>query len=183
MRDGTQAYVGVSGTDQIVGINTSALATGAITTNATTAIAVGVHRSITQTINGQNVLLETTTPTVNNVAVSRGGTSADLSKAYATTTTATTYYYYDANGNPTSAPTAPPGCTDSGNTTNCPNLYNGTAVVTAAANGSTPINTYVTTILAPSQVTYCSPGNPATGEYDGQKNCPATTPVMVLGRS
>jgi hypothetical protein len=32
-------------------------------------------------------------------------------------------------------------------------------------------------------VTYCDPGNPATGEYDGQKYCPAMTPVMVLGRS
>jgi hypothetical protein len=65
----------------------------------------------------------------------------------------------------------------------CPNLYAGTSVVTAAASGTTPINSYVTTIPAPSVVTYCSPGNPATGEFDGQKNCPVMTPVMVLGRS
>ena len=65
----------------------------------------------------------------------------------------------------------------------CPNLYAGTSVVTAAASGTTPINSYVTTIPAPSVVTYCSPGNPATGEFDGQKNCPAMTPVLVLGRS
>jgi YVTN family beta-propeller protein len=65
----------------------------------------------------------------------------------------------------------------------CPNLYAGTSVVAAAASGTTPINSYVTTIPAPSVVTYCSPGNPATGEFDGQKNCPAMTPVLVLGRS
>lgn len=65
----------------------------------------------------------------------------------------------------------------------CPNLYAGTSVVTAAASGSTPINSYVTTIPAPSVVTYCSPGNPATGIFDGQKNCPAMTPAMVLGRN
>ncbi len=39
MRDGTEAYVGLGNTDQIVGINTSMLATGgAITSGATTAI-------------------------------------------------------------------------------------------------------------------------------------------------
>lgn len=182
MRDGTQAYVGVSGTDKIVAINTNKLATGALTLNATTLITVGVHRSITQAINGTNVLLETTTPVVNYVAVSRGGNSSELSKAYATTITNTIYNYYDANGNPaSSASELVSGCAIAGvNSISCPNLYNGTAVVTAAANGTTPINTSITTILAPSQVTYCTP---ATGVYDGQKNCPAQTPVMVLGRS
>ncbi len=180
MRDGTEAYVGVSGTDQIIGIDTSKLSNGTLTTSAASIITVGVHRSITQTINGTNLVVETTTPAVNYVAVSRGGNSSDLSKAYATTTTTTIYNYYDASGNPTSAPAAPAGCTNNGNQTTCPNLYNGTAVVTAAANGSTPINTYVTTIPAPSVVTYCTA---PTGEFDGQKNCPAQIPVMVLGRS
>jgi hypothetical protein len=166
MRNGTGAFVGLGNTDQIIAINTAALSTGAVTHNATTPITVGVHRSITAAINGKNVVLETTTPTVNYVAVSRGGSSVDLSKVYATTTTTTTYNYYDANGNLTSSATYS-------------NLYSGTAVVTAAANGSTPVNTYVTTIPAPAQVTYCSPGE----GYDGQKTCPAQTPVMVLGRS
>ncbi len=181
LRDGTRAYVGVKGTDQIVAIDTGTLATGALTLNATTAITVGVHRSITQTINGSNVVLETTTPAVNYVAVSRGGNSAELSKAYATTTTTTIYNYFDANGNPTSsAPALVPGCMIAGaNSISCPNLYNGTAVVAAAANGSTPVNSSITTILAPSQVTYCI----TAGEFDAQKNCPAQTPVMVLGRS
>lgn len=65
----------------------------------------------------------------------------------------------------------------------CPNLYAGTAVVTAAASGTTTINSYVTTLPAPAQVTYCNPGNPATGVFDGQKNCPAMTPALVLGRN
>ncbi len=168
MRDGTQAYVGVGGTDKIIAINTSKLANGAITTNATTPVTVGIHRSVTQTINGVNVVLETTTPAVNYVAVSRGGSSSQLSKAYATTTTSTTYYYYNADGTPAAPPSAV-----------YPNLYNGIDVVNGAAIGSTPINTVITTILAPFQVSYCTP---AAG-YDGQKICPAQTPVMVLGRS
>jgi hypothetical protein len=69
------------------------------------------------------------------------------------------------------------------NSMTCPNLYAGTAVVTAAASGTTPINSYVTTIPAPAVVTYCNPGSPTTGQFDGQKNCPAMTPVMVLGRN
>jgi hypothetical protein len=32
-------------------------------------------------------------------------------------------------------------------------------------------------------VSYCNAGNPAAGQYDGQKNCPAMIPVLVLGRS
>jgi YVTN family beta-propeller protein len=185
MRDGTQAYVGVGGTDQIVAIDTSKLAIpGTITLgvnpcpanvpcsqiSATTSITVGVHRNVTQAFGANTVPLEVTTPVVSQVAVSRGGNTADLSKAYANTTTTTTYFYYDANGNLLSSATYP-------------NLYNGTAVVTAASNGATPINTYVTTILSPSVVTYCVTGNPATGEYDGQKNCPAMVPNVVLGRS
>jgi hypothetical protein len=189
MRDGTQAYVGLAGTDKIVAINAVNLSRGAITTNATTAITVGVHRSINQTFKDttgapHTVLVETTTPTVNYVAVSRGGNSADLSKAYATTTTNTTYNYYDTNVNPAAPPSIAAGCSAVGvNGMSCPNLYNGTAVVTAVGNGTVPINTYVTTVPAPSVVTYCDPGNPATGEYDGQKNCPAMTPMLVLGRS
>jgi DNA-binding beta-propeller fold protein YncE len=172
MRDGTQAYVGVANTDQIVAINA--------TNFMTTPVTVGVHRTIPQTIGSQNVIVEQTSPMVNYVAVSR-----DNTKAYATTTTATTYFYYDASGNPTnSVPTpVPAGCTTSTNTISCINLYNGTAVVTAVGNGPTPINTYVTTVPAPSVVTYCDPGNPETGEYDGQKLCPAMVPVQVLGRS
>ncbi len=168
MRDGTEAYVGVGGTDKIIAIDTSKLANGTITTNATTPVTVGIHRSITGSINGANVVLETTTPTVNYVAVSRGGDSSQLSKAYATTTTSTTYYYYNADGTPAATPSAV-----------YPNQYNGIDVVTAAAIGSTPINTVIETVLAPFQVTYCTP---AAG-YDGQKICPAQTPVMVLGRS
>jgi hypothetical protein len=199
MRDGTQAYVGLGNTDQIVAIDTSKLAVAGTSTlganpcpagvtcspiPATTPITVGVHRNVTQTIGTNTVTLEITTPVVSQIAVSRGGTSADLSKAYANTTTTTTYYYYDANGNPASAPAAPSTCQVTGaNSITCPNLYNGTAVVTAASNGTTPINTYVTTILSPSVVTYCVTGNPATGEYDGQKNCPAMIPNVVLGRS
>jgi YVTN family beta-propeller protein len=205
MRDGTMAYVGVKDTvitDKIIAIDTSKLGNGTITQNATTAITVGVHRDISQTLFDHtmnppvahpNMHVETTTPTVSFVAVSRGGNSADLSKAYVTTTTNTTYNCYDANVNPTDCGNTNPadgnpylaaGCTNLGNTLmSCPNLYNGTAVVYAAANGTTPINTYVTTVPAPAVVTYCDPGNPATGEYDGQKNCPAMTPVLILGRS
>ena len=182
MRDGTQAYVGVGGTDQIVAINTSALAVpGTITLGvnpcpggatcsivpATSSITVGVHRTVTQTVNNVLETLETTTPVVTNIAVSREGNSADLSKAYATTTTTTVYNYYDATGNLTSS-------------VPYPNLYNGTAVVTAAANGTTPINTYVTTIPAPQVMTYCLPTDQG---YDAQKDCPAMVPAVVLGRS
>jgi hypothetical protein len=190
MRDGTQAYVGVAGSDKIIAINTAKLASNAVTSNASTAITVGVHRSISQAINDttgapHSVLVETTTPTVSYVAVSRG-TSADLSKAYAATTTNTTYYYYDANVNPTTtlpSPT-PATCTDNGaNQVSCPNLYNGTAVVYAVGNGTVPINTYVTTIPAPDVVTYCDANNLTPGQYDGAKNCPLMVPQLILGRS
>jgi YVTN family beta-propeller protein len=196
MRDGTMAYVGLGGTDQIVAINTSLLAVGgAVTANATTTITVGVHRTLTGTMTDSNGTVfnisETTTPTVNYVAVSRGGNSSDLSKAYASTITNTVYAYFDANMNPTisrpaSDPTPTPiqgqtaWCSDSGNTTTCANLYNGTSVVAAAADGTAPINSYVTTIPAPNQVTYCTF---ATGLVDGQKSCPLMTPQMVVGRS
>ena len=198
MRDGTMAYVGLGGTDQIVAIDTTKIAkNGAITTNATTAVKVGVHRAFSPSGNVMTddsgtvfQVGENTTPTVNYVAVSRGGNNADLSKAYATTTTTTTYSYYDVNGKATnnrpSSDATPEWCTDSGNTTVCTNLYNGTAVVTAAAsaevNGATPvpINTYVVTIPAPSQQTYCTP---LTGVSDAQKACPLMVPQMVLGRN
>ena len=65
----------------------------------------------------------------------------------------------------------------------CPNLYNGTAVVYAAAVGTTPVNTYVTTIPTPAVVTYCDPLVLANGSYDGPKNCPVMTPVGLLGRN
>jgi Ni,Fe-hydrogenase III small subunit len=262
MRDGTQAFVGVKGTDKIIAIDTSRLALGKVTLNATTPVTVGIHLPNVQTTltNKQTYTftyiykdpsgLETptvttqeatytgtvlvggeTTPTVTNVAVSRGGNSADLSKVYATTTTSTIYYCYDykvtptpcsdigepwTGGNsivtavsttivgtsPTPPPTPPPPapvfpqpaflgptCTSLGINSDglysmsCSNLYNGTSVVAAAGNGTTLINTYVTTIPAPSVTTYCDSGNPATGEFDGQKNCPAMTPVAILGRS
>jgi len=233
MRDGSWAYVGLGNTDKIAGINTSQLAVGAVTQNATTTIPVGVHNgtvqspvtaslsyTYTDTTTGKvlgpftgTVPVQVTTPTVTSVAVSRGGNSADLAKVYATTTTSTTYYCYDyqvkatdcsdpngdpwANGNTVTASgttsTPPPspfpflatGCTSVAgqNAMTCPNLYNGTAVVTAASIGATPVNTYVTTIPAPAVVTYCDPGNPETGEFDGQKNCPAMIPAMLLGRS
>jgi hypothetical protein len=206
MRDGTEAYVGLGNTNQIVAIDTSKLASGGVvTTNATTVITLDVfaggisHRNVTKALtdaagNAHTVTVETTVPTVSYVAVSRGGNSSALSKVYAATTTNTTYYYYDANVNPASgAPNLVAGCTvpaANPNSITCPNLYNGTAVVTAAGNGTTPINTFVTTILSPwvgtfagPVVAYCDTGNPETGEYDGQKNCPAMIPVMVLGRS
>ena len=194
LRDGTWAYVGLGGTDQIVGIDTSKLNRGAATLNATTSITVGVNRTVSAPGLSCNVAtgvgcLEVTTPTVNSIAVSRQGNSADLSKVYAATATNTTYYYYDAGGNPTSARPAddptPAWCTDNGNATRCLNLYNGTSIVAAAnINGGAPglnhpINTLITTLPAPSVVPKCDPGNP----YDGQKNCPAMVPVMVLGRS
>jgi hypothetical protein len=234
LRDGSWAYVGLGNTDQIVGINTSELASGVVTQNATTSITVGTHRgtaqnpltaalsynytdtttgtSLTYTYTG-TVPVEVTTPVVTSVAVSREGNSAQLAKVYATTTTSTTYYCYDyqvkatdcsdANGDPWAngstvvtsytTPAPPPslfaflakGCTNltGQNAMSCPNLYNGTSVVTAAANGSTAINTYVKTIPAPPVVTDCDPGNPETGEYDGQKNCPAMIPVMMVGRT
>jgi hypothetical protein len=210
MRDGTEAYVGLAGTAQIVAIDTSKLAQNGITTNATTQVTLDViaggfsHKNVSQTIadkggNLHTVLVEQTTPLVSYVAVSRGGSSAGQSKAYATHTTSTTYYCYDENVNPTAC-TNPdpldqtgsflvPGCSDNGINSaglysmTCGGLFNGTAVVAAAANGTTPINTFVNTVLAPAKVTDCPTGNPATGEYDGQKNCPAMTPVLVLGRS
>lgn len=154
MRDGTQAYVGVAGTDHIVAIKASNFTTQTIT--------VGVHRTIQQQIGGRNVVVELTLPLVNYVAVSR-----DNTKAYATTTTNTQFFYYDASGNQI-------------NSAGFLNLYNGTAVVTAVGNGVTPINTYVTTVPAPSVVTYCTP-DPAI--FDGQKLCPAMAPVIILGSS
>jgi hypothetical protein len=150
-----------------------------------TSITVGIHRPLSGTVLSGTItnasgttynVTEATVPTVSYVAVSRGGNSANLSKVYAITTTTTTYTY-----SPT-APTSdliPSWCTASGNSITCANLYSGTAIVSAAANGATPINTYITTIPAPSQVTYCDPGT----DFDGPKNCPLMTPVMVLGRS
>jgi YVTN family beta-propeller protein len=222
LRDGTEAYVGVGNTDQIVAINTGTLGgPGAITQGvngcptsgslsctmlpATTPVTVGMRRTVSatgQTCNPTSATgagcLEVTTPVVTNIAVSRGGTTSDLSKVYAVTKTSTNYYYYDASGNPTSSrpsgdPT-PAWCTDNGNVTICHGLYNGTTVVTAAAIGAVvqgttvvvpaiPINTYVTTITAPPQLTYCDPDILANGFFDNQKVCPVMTPVAVLGRN
>jgi len=121
LRDGTMAYVGLGGTDQMVAINTSQLAAAGLpTTNATTLITVGVHRSAslqpyvvtppcTTPTTGCGTgnptsytyyMSEATTPAVTYVAVSRQGNSSstgnssDLAKAYALTTTSTTYTYY-----------------------------------------------------------------------------------------
>jgi hypothetical protein len=146
---------------------------------------------------------ELTTPTVTYVAVSRQsssatGDSADLAKAYAITTTSTTYAYYmadqvtavdpttiqvgpDANGYVYEW-TLPNTCTHApgSNAITCPNLYSGTAVVAGASTGTTLVNTYITTIPAPAQVTYC---NPETTLPDGPKACPLMTPTVLLGRS
>ena len=212
MRDGTMAYVGLGGTDKMVAIDTSKLATGgAPTLNATTTITVGVHRTATfepyvltppcttpttgcppvTTFSG--FLSEVTTPVVTYVAVSRQsstatGDSADLAKAYAITTTLTKYTYFDANQNPLDPHTIPTWTLPSTcslptgitNEIDCPNLYSGTAVVAGASNGTTLVNTYITTVPAPSQVTYC---NPETTLPDGPKACPLMTPTVLLGRS
>ncbi|PSH05421.1 MAG: hypothetical protein CXZ00_01645 [Acidobacteria bacterium] len=201
MRNGAQAYVGLKGTNQIIAIDTSKLATNVNTTGATTSIAVGVSRSVsspyvvtvtnpsdpTKTITYTYSMKEVTTPAVNYVAVSRGVDTANTYKAYATTTTNTVYTYFDASGttpvDPASIPewSAPSTCTlVAPNGLSCPNLYNGTSILTAAADGTTPINTYITTLPAPSVVTYCDPN---TGKPDGQKTCPAMVPVTILGRS
>jgi len=137
---------------------------------------------------------ETTTPTVMYVAVSRQGNSSstgnssDLAKAYALTTTSTTYTYFsDSLGknaiDPTSIQTwtMPAECSAvAPNGVVCPNLYSGTSVVAAASSGTTLINTFITNIPAPTQVTYC---NPTTTLPDAQSACPLMTPTMVLGRS
>jgi hypothetical protein len=152
---------------------------------------------------------EVTTPTVTYVAVSRQsststGDSADLAKAYAITTTNTIYSYFAADGKTAVDPTtietginsngtpgatwALPGwCTQSAgtdptvlNVVSCPNLYSGTAVVAGASNGTTLVNTYISTVPAPAQVTYC---NPETTLPDGPKACPLMTPTVLLGRS
>ena len=113
---------------------------------------------------------------------------------------ATTFVSVTASGSTLPAPAPPPapvpqgpafipagsGCTvlaDNAMAISCPNLYAGTTVVTAAASGTTRINSDVTTIAAPAEVTYCKPGNSARGVFDGQKDCPAMTPVLVLGRN
>jgi YVTN family beta-propeller protein len=269
MRDGTEAYVGVGNTDQIVAINVGLLGEPGVVTlgvnpcpaganctqiSSTTSVTVGVHHgtlanpltailtdnvvapdlTVTTYTSATPVPVEVTTPTVTSVAVSREGTTSNItnddSKVYATTSTNTIYYCYNyqavatsctdtngevwTSGNPAttfetvsqSGTTLPPqgpafipagsGCTvlpDNSMAISCPNLYAGTSVVTAAAIGATtqgtnviapgiPINTLLTTLLAPVQVTYCSPGT-APGEFDGQKNCPAMTPVLALGRN
>jgi hypothetical protein len=147
---------------------------------------------------------ESTIPTVSYVAVSRQGNSSstgnssDLAKAYALTTTSTTYTYFQADGTTALDPTTikqgpdvngyayewslPSGCTQTSgsNSVSCPNLYSGTSVVAAASSGTTLINTFITNIPAPTQVTYC---NPTTTLPDAQSACPLMTPTMVLGRS
>jgi len=227
LRDGTEAYVGLGGTGNIVAINTYLATGGGTGLNATTVIPVGVSRTVTLTpyvvspvcMGGLNqscdptkvpaaktyYMSESTVPTVTYVAVSRQGSStstgdsADLAKAFAITTTSTTYsYFLTADGKSTLDPTTieqpanpdgyayqwtlPSTCTHTSgaNVISCPNLYSGTAVVSAAADGTTPINTYITTIPAPAQVTYC---NPDATLPDGPKACPLMTPIVLLGRS
>jgi YVTN family beta-propeller protein len=215
LRDGTMAYVGLGNSDQMVALST--VNSGLPTASATTSITVGVHRSAslqpyvisytdpanpTKTITETFAMSETTTPTVNYVAVSRQGSgstgdSADLAKAYAITTTSTTYTYFNTNGttlDPTTIImgtdinlhlynwTLPSWCSQAAgsNVVSCPNLYSGTAVVAGASNGTTPVNTFITTIPAPAQVTYC---NPATTLPDAAMACPLMTPTVLLGRS
>ena len=174
LRDGTWAYVGLAGTNQVVGIDTSKLSRGVVTVGATTPITLP-GRLVTTVVNGQLETLETTTRTVTSVAVSRQGSSAELSKLYATTVTSTTFNYYDQFGTFQSSATFP-------------NLFNGTVIIAAAdiSGGGPglihPINTVITVIPAPTQVMNCDPGNPASG-YDIQKNCPAMLPVLAVGRS
>jgi hypothetical protein len=90
-----------------------------------------------------------------------------------------------------------PECTNlSGqNAMSCPNLYNGTSVVTAAGQQATPsvpaipVNTLITTIPAPlvdattTHASQCSANNGGTLDYTGQKNCAEMQPVLVVGRS
>jgi YVTN family beta-propeller protein len=195
MRDGTYAYVGLGNTAQVVAINTSLLAEGGtVTTGATSTVTISVpaaasftKSAMTDSSDTTFYVDEATTPVVTYIAVSRSGSSADESKLYANYTTSTTYsYYLDAAGHQptTSRPAVPDAtpswCSDSGNTTTCANLYSGTAVIAAAANGTTTVNSFITTILAPNQVSYCTY---PTGEVDGQKNCPLMTPQVILGRS
>jgi hypothetical protein len=154
------------------------------------------------------VRVEETTPVVTSVGVSRAfaegtGNSVTLFKAYATTVTSTKYYCYDENVQPTDCANSDPwvngtpitelppatpflvsGCTNLNvpveqNAMSCPDLYNGTSVVSAASGGTYPVNTLITDIGAPAQVLYC---NPSSG-YDGQKYCPAMQPLMVIGRN
>jgi hypothetical protein len=281
LRDGTYAYVGVGGTDKVMAIQTSALShDGTASTNATTTITVGVHHGSPQSpvaqnlsytynqlddtgkvistlaFSGSNLNVEVTTPVVTAVAVSRQGTSAGQSKAYALTTTNTIFncYSYNPNYNPSNPstmtvvpaacddntignvfatgttvvdsgysatpplacganqppvpagepshcypvflPSPPASCTVSpagSSTMSCPNLYNGTAVITAAEGQSTtvdgqtnapvPINTYIGTIASPFMVTYCDGANMANGSFDAAKNCPVTIPVSIIGRN
>lgn len=196
MLDGTYAYVGVGNTDKVAAIDTSKLTRNAITTGAeassssvanavTTITNVGNHHSQTESMDDDNgtahtVTLETTTPVVTYVAVSRTGDSTALSKAYASTVTSTVYY----------------DCTSSTSTVNCvartpiANLYNGTAVISAASisvkdplsnsTTTTPANTYITTIDAPDVVTYCTP---TSTDFDAQKECPKMIPTLIIGRS
>ena len=170
------AYVGVGNTDQVVAIDSSKLAFGAVTTNATTPITVGIKRTIQTTQAGVLVTLETTTPTVTSVGISRQGSSSQLSKAYATTVTSTTYNYFDGAGNFLSSATYP-------------NLYNAITIVAAdninggAAALNHQVNDVIRTLPAPQVVFKCEPGNSATGAYDLQKNCPAMIPVLALGRN
>ena len=79
----------------------------------------------------------------------------------------------------------------------CPSLYNGAAVATAAEQANLVItnppptqtipglaaNTYITTVLSPTVLTYCDPTTLGNGSYDGQKNCPNMIPVAILGRN
>lgn len=200
LRDGSRAFVGVGNTDKIVSVDTSRVSsvkgtiTGGINTasGVATAVTVGTHRSVSNTMVDQAGVTfkvnEVTTPVVNYVAVSRQGLSSNnsplLAKAYASTVTSTVYSYYDSTGAATtsrpSSDGTPSWCSDSGNTTTCANLYNGTSVVLGAAYQSTPANTYITTLPSPQVVTYCTY---TSSDADGQKNCPLQVPSFILGRN
>jgi hypothetical protein len=160
LRDGTYAYVGIGGTDQVVAIESSLLQSGGgASTGATTNITVGVHHGsssspATQSLSytykqvdaNNNVIatlgpyagtvpVEITTPTVVAVAVSRQGSSSSQSKAYAITTTNTTYYCYVPDFSGTSGGLLSLGCDD---TTYGDVFSSGTTVVDSGTSATPP---------------------------------------------
>ena len=160
LRDGTYAYVGIGGTDQVVAIESSLLQSGGgASTGATTNISVGVHHGTssspaTQSLSytykqvdeNNNVIatlgpytgtvpVEITTPTVVGVAVSRQGSSSNQSKAYAITTSNTTYYCYVPDFSGTSGGLLSLGCDD----TTYGNVFSsGTTVVDSGTSATPP---------------------------------------------
>jgi YVTN family beta-propeller protein len=178
-----------------------------VTTPTVTSVAVSREGSFTGTIGNSAILSKVyATTSTNTIYYCYDYQAAPTSctdpngEVWTSGNPAATFVSVTESGNTLPAPAPPPppvpqgpafipaasGCTplaDNAMAISCPNLYAGTSVVAAAASGTTTINSYVKTLAAPSVVTYCIPGNPVTGEFDGQKNCPAMTPAMVLGRN